>query len=198
MKWLTRTLVVLAAVLVLVVVGLWAASNRRDAGRMRGSIEIARPAEMVWPWLHEPDRLTQWVGWLESVEPDTTTPAVGIGQRSVWVMNDPRMKERLRIPGTVTHWEPPEQLGMHVELPGAFTGDVFYKLIDLGNGRSRVEQDGRFRYQTPLARLLEPMVTPDAMRKLVADLNRLRTKAEAEPYPTEPPPAAADSATAPR
>ena len=75
MKWLTRSLLVVAAVLLATLVGLWFASNRSDAGRMRGSIEISRPADVVWLWMIEPARLTRWVGWLEAVEPDTTTPA---------------------------------------------------------------------------------------------------------------------------
>ncbi len=186
MKWVTRSILVLLAVFVVTAVGLWFASNRSDAGRMRGSIEIARPAEVVWPWMTDPERLPQWVGWLEAVESDSTSPAEGIGHRETWVMNDPRMKEKLRVPGTITLWEPPHQLGVHVELSGMFTGDVFYKLTDLGNGRTRVEQDGRFLYGSQLAKLMEPMVTPDAMRKLVADLNRLRQKVEAEPFTPDP------------
>jgi len=126
MKWVTRSLLVLLVVLVVTALGLWFASNRSDAGRMRGSIEIARPAEVVWPWMTDAARLPQWVGWLEAVESDSTGPAEGIGHRETWVMNDPRMKEKLRVPGTITLWEPPYQMGVHVELPGMFTGDVFY------------------------------------------------------------------------
>ncbi len=186
MKWVLRSLLALVAVCIVTFVGLWLASNRSDAGRMRASIDIHRPADVVWPWMNEPAKLTQWVGWLESVEPDSTTPLEGIGHRETWVMNDPRMKEKLRVPGTTTLWEPPHQLGVHVELAGVFAGDVFYKLTDLGNGRTRVEQDGRFRYETQMMKLMEPMITPDAMRKVVADLNRLRQAIEAEPFTPEP------------
>lgn len=182
LKWILRIGIALLAVLVVSVAGLWFASNRHDAGRMRGSVEIARPPEEIWPWMTRPDRLTQWVGWLDTVETDSTTPAEGIGHRETWVMNDPRMKRRLRLPGTITLWEPPRELGIHVELPGMGDGDVLYKLQDLGNGRTRVEQDGRFRYADRFVRLMEPMLTPDAMRKMVADLNRLRQQVEAMPY----------------
>jgi hypothetical protein len=67
-----------------------------------------------------------------------------------------------------------------------FEGDVLYKLTDLGNGRTRVEQDGRYRYESRLTKLLEPMITPDAMRKVVADLNRLRQLVEAEAFTPDP------------
>ncbi len=182
MKWVVRIVGALAALLLVCVLGLWIASNRRDAGRMRVSIEIARPPEEIWPWMTEPDRLTQWVGWLDVVEPDSTTPMEGIGHREVWVMNDPRMKQKLLVPGTITLWEPPRQMGVHLEVPEMFVGDVLYSLSDLGNGRTRVEQDGRIRYLKRFATLLEPMVTPEAMRKLFDDMKRLRTKVEATPF----------------
>jgi len=185
-KWTLRigaSLLVLGAIFV---IGLWVASNRSDAGRMRGSIEIARPPEEIWPWMTEPDRLTQWVGWLAEVVPDSSTPASGIGHRETWVLDDPRLNRRVRVPGTITLWEPPTQMGVHVELPGMGVGDVFYKLTDLGNGRTRLEQDGRIRYQGRFVKLMEPMITPEAMRKMLADMNRLREKVEAQPYTPDP------------
>ena len=186
MKWLVRIGGALIALLVVAVAGLWLASNRHGAGRMRGSVEIARPPEDIWPWMTQPDRLTQWVGWLTAVETDSTTPATGIGHRETWVMDDPRSKSHMRVPGTITLWEPFRHMGVHMEMPGLGDGDVLYRLQDLGNGRTRVEQDGRFRYQSQLMKLVEPMITPEAMRKMVADLNRLREKVEAMPYEPDP------------
>jgi uncharacterized protein YndB with AHSA1/START domain len=184
-KWFLRIGASLLVLALVAVTGLWFASNRSDSGRMRGSIEIARPPEEIWPWMTEPDRLTQWVGWLTVVEPDSATPPAGIGHRETWVLDDPRMKRRVRVPGTITLWEPPLQMGVHVELPGMGDGDVFYKLTDLGNGRTRLEQDGRFRYVGRFVKLMEPMITPEAMRKMLADMNRLREKIEAQPYQPE-------------
>lgn len=186
MKWFLRIVGLAAVLLVVSVLGLWIASNRRDAGRMRVSIEIARPPEEVWPWMTEPDKLTQWVGWLDQVVPDSTSPPEGIGHRETWIMNDPRMKQKLPVPGTITLWEPPRQMGVHLEVPEMFVGDVLYNLEDLGNGRTRVEQDGRVRYVNRVAALMEPMVTPDAMRKLFDDMKRLREKVEAVPYEPVP------------
>lgn len=175
----------LLALLVVCVLGLWIASNRRDAGRMRGSIDIERSPEEVFAWMVEPGKLTQWVGWLSEVRPDSTSPREGIGHKETWVMDDPRMKQKMLVPGTITLWEPPNQMGVHVEAPGMFDGDVFYKLTDLGSGRTRVEQDARFHYLDRFAALMEPMVTPDAMRKMVDDMHRLKLKIEAQPYPAD-------------
>ena len=181
MKWLIRVAGALAALLVVSFLGLWIASNRKDAGRMRASIEIARPPEEIWPWITEPGQLTQWVGWLSEVRPDSTSPAEGIGHRATWVIDDPREKQKLVMPGTVTLWEPPAQMGVHVEVPHTLDGDVLYRLTALGNGHTRVDQDGRFHYDSRLRTLMEPLLTPDDMRKLFDDMKRLKTRIEAQP-----------------
>jgi carbon monoxide dehydrogenase subunit G len=193
MQLVVRIAGALLAVLVVCVLGLWIASNRRDAGRMRGSIEIERTPDEIFAWMNEPEKLKQWVGWLSDVRPDSSSPREGIGHRETWIMDDPRMKQKLLVPGTITLWEPPNQMGVHVEAPAMFDGDVFYKLTDLGNGRTKVEQDARFHYLDRFAALLEPMVTPEAMRKMVDDMHRLKSKVEAMPYPPDSTDAAADS-----
>jgi len=167
--------------LLIAVAGLWIASNRRDAGRMRASVEIERAPEEIWPWITEPEQLTQWVKWLREVRPDTTSPAEGIGHRETRVIDDPRTKEPKLEAGNVTRWEPPDQMGIHVEVPDEYEGDVLYTLTDLGNGRTRVEQDGRFTFDKRFASLLEPLMTPGAMRKMFDDMKRLKEKVEAVP-----------------
>ena len=169
------------ALLLIGVAGLWIASNRRDAGRMRASVEIERAPEEIWPWITEPEQLTQWVKWLREVRPDTTSPAEGIGHRETRVIDDPRTKEPKLEAGNVTLWEPPDQMGIHVEVPDEYEGDVLYTLTDLGNGRTRVEQDGRFTFDKRFASLLEPLMTPGAMRKMFDDMKRLKEKVEAVP-----------------
>ena len=185
MKWVIRIGGTVVVVLLIALASLWLASNRRDAGRMRGSVEIARAPEDIWPWLSEPGKLTQWVGWLAEVRADSTAAAEGIGHRATWVMDDPRMKQKISVPGTTTLWEPPLQMGVHVEVPGMFEGDVLYQLTDLGNGRTRVAQDGRFKYVNRIVALMEPMITPDAMRKMFDDMNRLKSKVESVPFPSD-------------
>ena len=181
MKWAVRIGGTIVALLAVAFVALWIASNRRDAGRMRASVEIERAPEEIWPWITEPEQLTQWVKWLREVRPDTTSPAEGIGHRETRVIDDPRTKEPKLEAGNVTLWEPPDQMGIHVEVPDEYEGDVLYTLTDLGNGRTRVEQDGRFTFDKRFASLLEPLMTPGAMRKMFDDMKRLKEKVEAVP-----------------
>jgi len=179
MRWVVRIGGTLLALMAVAFLGLWIASHRRDAGRMRASVEIARAPEEIWPWITEPAHLKRWVGWLAEVRPDSTSPREGIGHRETWVMNDPRLDQAMLVPGTITVWEPPDQMGVHVEVPNAFQGDVLYKLTPMGNGHTRFEQDGRFQHDNRLASLMEPLRTPDAMRKMFEDMKRLKSMIEA-------------------
>jgi len=181
MKWAIRVGGALVALFVVFLLGLWIASHRRDAGRMRASVEIARAPEEIWPWITEPEQLTRWVGGLSEVRPDTTTPAEGIGHRETWVRDDLRTKGKMLVPGTITLWEPPDQMGIHFEVANAFDGDVLYRLVALGNGGTRVEQDGRFHYAGWRSSLMEPLRTPNDMRKMFEDMKRLKSRVEAVP-----------------
>jgi uncharacterized protein YndB with AHSA1/START domain len=178
MKWLIRIVGVLVAIVVVALVGLLAVSRRPGAGKCDVSVEIAQPPQVVWAWITEPDKLTQWVGWLSAVESDTTT-AMGVGHREVWVMNDPNAKQPMRIPCTVTAEDAPRKGAALIDMKGMFLGTVEYTLTDLGNGHTRLTQKTKFTYSHPMAALMEPFITPQAQKKQVADFARLKAKAEA-------------------
>src|SRR5262249_49885460 len=150
-----------------------------------GSVEIDRPTDEVFAWIREPDKLTQWVGWLAEVQNDPTTPKEGIGHRETWVMDDPRMKTRISVPGTITLWDPPGQMGVHVEMPRAAGGAASTSPTAPGAGRPRLEGAAPFRSLPRLATLLEPVTTPDAMHKMYDDMQRLKRKLEAQPFPSD-------------
>src|SRR5262249_47180853 len=118
---------------------------------------------------------------IRGVTPDTRPPVEGIVHRETRVIDDPRRKEPRLEAGSITLWEPPDQMGIHVEVPDDYEGDVLYTLTDLGNGRTRVEQDGRFTYAGRFAALFEPLLTPGSMRKMFDDMKRLKEEVEAVP-----------------
>jgi len=184
MKWVVRIVGVVVAVLAISIIGLWLASNRRDAGRMRGSVEIDRPTDEVFAWITRPDKLEQWVNYLSDVQDDPSTPQEGIGHREIWVMDDPRRQAKVSVPGTITVWDPPQQMGVHVEAAD-YVADVFYQLSDIGGGRTRFDEDARVHYNGRLGTLLEPVTTPDAMHKMYDDMQRLKRKLEAQPFPAD-------------
>lgn len=178
MRWLLIAVGVLVGLVIVAVGVLWALGRRPDAGKDQVSVEIARPPEVVWAWITEPDKLVQWVAWLEAVESDPASPQ-GVGHREVWVVNDPNMKQQMRIGAVVTQQDAPRACAARVEVPKMFEGEIAYTLEDLGGGRTRLTQKSAFVYTHPLAALMEPLVTPEARKKQISDFARLKSKAEA-------------------
>lgn len=175
MKWVWRIGGGFLALLLLCAVAIFAMGRRSEAGHLHASIEINGSPEQVWPWINESDKLTQWVSWLVEVRgPDGKT--AGVGAKRVLVMKDENNGGMLmEIQGATTEYAPPRRLTLQLSTPGAFDGLESYELSDLGNGRTRVDIDGRYRYTQWFASFMEPLITPAAKKKLDGDLARLKS-----------------------
>lgn len=173
--WLVGGLVglVVIAVGVLLIMG-----QRPSARRTHTTVEIARPPEVVWAWITEPDKVKQWVSWLVEVREDTHG-VEGVGARETWIMDDPNMKKRLEIPSVVTAYDKPRRVSVHIELVEMFQGDVTYTLTPTSYG-TRLEQSGKWHYGDPFARLMEPLIAPQAEAKGRSDFAKLKALAEAQ------------------
>lgn len=172
--WLIRALAAVGGFLVLAVGALLVMGQRSGAGAMNGSIEIARPVPVVKAWLTEPDHLKQWVSWLVEVRQVSPT-------REVWVMED-RNNGNQKMEMFVDALEDtPTVLRANVWAAGSFHGVSQWRLVDLGNNRTRLEQTASFVYDEWFARLLEPLITPAAQKKSDEDLTRLKQQVEASP-----------------
>jgi uncharacterized protein YndB with AHSA1/START domain len=172
--WLLGGLVglVVLAVLVLFCMGL-----APGAGDTRVAVEIARPPEEVWTWITEEAKVKKWVSWLVEIREDTHG-IEGVGARETWIMDDPTMKQRLEIPSLVTSYDKPRRVGVRIAAPKMFTGDVTYTLTPTATG-TRLEQYGRWHYDDAFARLMVPLITPQANAKGKADFGRLKALIEA-------------------
>jgi uncharacterized protein YndB with AHSA1/START domain len=162
------------AVLVFVVLG-----RRPGAGRTSSSIEIAAPADTVFAWISRPERVKQWVSWLVEVRQDHVTPD-GVGSRETWVMNDPNMKQQVEVKSEVLRYEPPHRVDVKVSMDGGFEGAYTYTLEPTAAG-TRVTLAGSSRYHAWIARLLEPLVTPQAQKKQEDDFLALKRLVESSP-----------------
>ena len=173
MKWVLRILGGLAGVLLLGVVVLFAMGQRSTANRMQASIEVNAPPARVWTWINDGDKLKQWVSWMVEVRDD--------GPRRTLVMRDENNGGQLmEIHCAVAESTPPTRLRVAMSTPGMFDGDHLYELADLGGGRTRLQITGTYRFSMWLAKLMEPVITPSAERKLVGDMARLKSLVEAE------------------
>ena len=180
MKWIVRiagglVLVLAAGAVLLLIMG-----HRANAGRAHASTEISASPAQIWPYLNEGDKLKQWVSWLVEVRvPDPTVH--GVGASSVWVMKDENNGGALmQIVAKNREYAPPSHLVIQISVEGEFTGENVYELVDLGNGRTRLEMDSRYRISNWFANLLEPVVTPAARKKMVADEARLKSIVESK------------------
>ena len=181
MKWLKRIGIALAALIVLQIGTLLVLGHRANAGRIHASMEIAGSPEQVWPWVDEGARLKQWVSWLVEVrEPEPVRHAVGATR--IWVMKDENNGGKLvTMEGRFKEYAPPSLLTVTLGSPEyGFDGDQSYRLTDLGNGRTRLDVDGKYRFDQWLAKLMEPLITPSAEKKMAGDLARLKSLVESK------------------
>ena len=180
-QWLTIVGAGLLGILAVAVLTLLALGLRPGAGTITGEAVIDRRPAEVWPWIVEGERLLEWVAWLTEVE-DLTPGVEGVGAGRRWVMIDPTMgDQRVEIVGEITDYEPERRSTMSLESPGMFFGWGTYELVDLGDGRTRVEYVSEFSVHSWLGRLLEPLVTSQASAKAADDLARLKQRIEAAP-----------------
>lgn len=181
MKWLVRIVLGIVVLVLVALLALFAAGRRPGAGSTASSIVIERPPAEVWTWITEPGKVKQWVGWLVEIK-DVPEGPPQVGHSEIWVMDDPNTKQRIEMRGTLTAVEPYERLALVVDMPKMFTGDYQYLLADRG-GKTELRLEGRFKYTDPFAAFMEPIVTPEALKKERADLATLKRLAESAPVP---------------
>jgi uncharacterized protein YndB with AHSA1/START domain len=168
MKWVIRLLIAVVLLAVIAAGALFAFSQRRGAGRNRYTVTISRPASEVYPWLVEQDKLRKWVDGL--VEVTDFNPGLKLGARSRQVL---RLRgETTALDVELTAVEPPKLLTANVTGDG-FTESIRYELTEEGQG-TRVDFSGTARYRNAFLQMMEPLVTPEAQKKVEADLLRLK------------------------
>ena len=180
MKWVWRILGGIAALLLLCVAGLWLAGMRPNRGYNYGSVEINRPAAQVWRYLMDDELVKKWTG-LDEIR--HMTPGVtGAGEKLI--VKERYQGQTVEMEMTVVRVEPPHIMEFTLAGLGApsdrFDERAAYVLEETG-GRTRVSLSGKTEYYGTLARLMEPLITPAADKKLAEDLARLKALVEAEP-----------------
>ena len=180
MKWLVYLLAGVLGLIALAVVVLLAIGGGRGESKLVANVEIARPANVVFTWITEPERVKSWVGWLIEIQRLTPGSAT-VGAREVWVMEDRNNNnQRMNINSEVTRLEPDRLLETHLNVQEGFTGTVLYQLQPIDANRTRLIYTAEYRFEHWLAKLLEPVISRSAKQKLDEDIARLKQKAEAE------------------
>ncbi|MBZ5523370.1 MAG: SRPBCC family protein [Acidobacteriia bacterium] len=178
MKLLKTIAALFGGLVVVAIASLWIAGFRKGAGHYEYAVDINRPAADVWPWITEPEKQKKWISWLSEARTLTPDP-FRVGSREAWVMVDPGMNsQRIEIDSEVTSVVPNERLELRVASRGMFSGDAAYRLTPLPGGGTRVLNYGDYRYDQWFSRLLEPLVSPEAQKKLKTDMGRLKALVE--------------------
>jgi uncharacterized protein YndB with AHSA1/START domain len=176
MKWLVRILGVIIGIIFLATGALAIMSSRPNAGRMHNAVTIHKPAEAIWPWLYEPEKLKSWVTWLKEVRPDTP-PQVGV--KGVWVMADANNNNKpMEIYDVYESVRPNREFTVTLTAAEGFKGRATYRLTPTDGG-TLLECDEQVTFDSALIRLMTPLVMREAEKKMDSDFARLRTLIEA-------------------
>ena len=151
------------------VVMLWVIGFRPSAGHVEASVEIDRIYLQVWPWIVQPERQKQWIAGLMEVR--QTGPL-----RLTWILKDGGGQAEIK--SEVTAHDPPFKWIRRIHTPGRFSGISQYHVVELAEGRTKVEIIEDYKYDSWFTRLLEPLTTPRAKEKLQENLERLKRKVE--------------------
>ena len=175
MGWAKRIVLAFMAIVLLLAVALWVAGMRSGAGRNEIVLEINKPPSAVFPWLVEPEKLKQWITGMTEMTQLTTGPVtVGTKSRDVVVMGS----ETTVMTVEITVLEPDRLLAAHIDAD-LFSDDIRYELSGQ-NGKTRLAYTSVSAYKHWFAKLLEPVITPAAQKKLVEDTAKLKALVQSQ------------------
>jgi len=181
MKWVWRILGGIVVLLVLGVAGLWLAGMRPSHGQNSGSVVINRPAVQVWRYLTNDELTKKWVSGLTEIR--HITPGVS-GPGEKLRLRESYGNEAVEMEMTMGSIEAPRRMEFTLEGLGdpsnGFTEKSQY-VLEENDGKTRVTLSGQTEYHGLFVRLMEPLITPQADKKLAEDLARLKALVEAEP-----------------
>jgi uncharacterized protein YndB with AHSA1/START domain len=176
-KWMIRVVAGFFLLVALLFAGLYIASGgAKGKGYHEASVVMNRPAAAVFPWLTDGEKQKGWIFGLTESKP-LTEGGLRVGARSQETMV--LGEEQTVTESEVTALEPNKLMTVKITSQG-FDGEVRYVLEESG-GSTKLRYSGDFQYKPFLLRLLEPLITPSAQRKLEEDLMKLKSLVEAAP-----------------
>lgn len=155
----------LLVALALAIAGLLMAGGASGRGRNTITVDIARPAAEIFPWLVETDKRKQWIGFLKSSE------RIGDQQVRDTIEDHGRV---FTLPFTVQARSAPHRLQLSAVTP-YFDMAMDHRLEETA-GRTRLTLEIDTQYKMWFAKLMSPLVTRDAQKTwegYCADLKRL-------------------------
>jgi uncharacterized protein YndB with AHSA1/START domain len=141
--------------------------------RNEASVEIARPAGDVFPYLLATDRRLRWMGALaESEKLSDGEPRLGTRFRDVFEDHG----QRIEIDAEVVEWEPNARVATRLR-SSAFEATARQTLEEV-DGRTLVRTTIETEYRSRIARMMAGVITRHAQRRLEEDLKALKRLVE--------------------
>jgi uncharacterized protein YndB with AHSA1/START domain len=169
---------IVGAVVVLLCMGLLPGARGTHT-----AVEIAAPPDSVFAWVTRKEYVTKWVTGVLEVREDTTV-AGGVGSRETWIMQDPSEKRPMEVHSEVMRYDSPRLVDVKVWTPGMFDGEFTYTLTPTASG-TRLAMDGTSHFSQWIFWLIEPLITPQANKKMASDFAKLKSLIET-PAPQAP------------
>jgi uncharacterized protein YndB with AHSA1/START domain len=183
MKWVVRIVAGLFVLIVSLAAALWLWGMRPSHGHLATEVVIERPASQVFRWLTDDDRVKRWIGGLLEIR-DTFSPSDGAEVGRKFHLVEEYKGSRAEMDMTVLRYEKDHDLEILVSSTGdpknGFTETANYTLSE-ENGKTRLRFTVDTTYFGFMLRLLEPIITPQADKKLREDLQHLKELVESEP-----------------
>ena len=137
--------------------------------RVEHAVTLPRPADEVFPWLFDEDKVPQWTSGLEAYERLGDGPlAVGSRIRQSLLVSGQRLSFELEV----VRLEPPRAAESRFEAQG-FQARNLYSLAGT-DGQTRLTQAIEAKVGSFSARLLAPIIEPRLQEKLERDLAALQ------------------------
>ena len=139
--------------------------------KVRGSVWLKARPEEVWPFLVEPDKLTQWLTEMHHVEWLDEGP-IGLGSR---YNVDKEIRGQVRRYDTeVTRWEENRIYGFVSESPGFSRVDGVWEITPEGDGcRFEMRETITLASPNPVANWFVKRGATKAIQGFLAQLKRL-------------------------
>jgi uncharacterized protein YndB with AHSA1/START domain len=181
MKMLLVVFAVIVVLFVAVLVGLYIAGRRGNGVTHQTSVEIAAPAERVWPWLVDAERVKQWVGGLKTIETLTPDKGLEVGAKDRLVVEVGGQQHELFSEVTRVESGRVVEQRLWQGGPMAWHELARFTIEPAGDQRVRFIVTANYTYTTTLGVIMEPIIRIAAARKLTEDLARLKTLVESAP-----------------
>ena len=180
MRFLIRTLQIVAALVLLAGAVLWFAARRGDRGFIEEEVTIARPAPAVFRWISSEDLARRWISDLiELRRIDAGGPPRATSFKLIQLVNGHRVEMELRVVKMVPNQELALLISSGDSVSEGFFGDANFRLITNGE-YTRLIFNSHAQFVSFSDQLFEPVLTIAMQRKVRDDLARLKILAEAE------------------